>query len=98
MGGRCGVGVGVNGDGVADYRIKQGYGGHPVGAPAMGMGMPGRDGYGVDVNRDGIPDYKVRPGVGVDVNGDGVADYRTAPKVTRGPGMNMGMGYRPYGY
>ena len=47
MGGRT-VGVDVNGDGIADYRVKQGYG-----APRVQPGM-GQRGYGVDVNRDGI--------------------------------------------
>ena len=90
---RRGVGVDVNGDGIADYRVPRG--------PGMGVGMAqmGGRGYGVDVNRDGIPDYRVKPGVGVDVNGDGVADYRTGPKVMPGPGMGMARGgYRPYGY
>ena len=85
-----GVGVDVNGDGIADYRVPRG--------PGMGMAPMGGRGYGVDVNRDGIPDYRVKPGVGVDVNGDGIADYRTGPRVQPGPGMGMGMGYRPYGY
>ena len=84
MGGRT-VGVDVNGDGIADYRVRQGgYGGV---APGMGMGQRG---YGVDVNRDGVVDYRVKPGVGVDVNGDGIADYRTGPRVQPGPGMAMG--------
>ena len=88
-GGR-GVGVDVNGDGIADYRVPRG--------PGVGMVQMGGRGYGVDVNRDGIPDYKVKPGVGVDINGDGIADYRTGPKVVPGPGMGMARGYRPYGY
>ena len=46
MGGRT-VGVDVNGDGIADYRVKQGYGA----GPAMGMG--GRS-YGVDVNMESL--------------------------------------------
>ena len=78
MGGRT-VGVDVNGDGIADYRVRQGGYGAPRVAPGpgmpMGMGM-GQRGYGVDVNGDGIADYRVKPGVGVDVNGDGIADYR----------------------
>ena len=81
------VGVDVNGDGFADYRVKQGYG-----QPVMGQRS-----YGVDVNRDGIPDYRVKPGVGVDVNGDGIADYRTGPRVQPGPGMAMGRGGYGYG-
>ena len=103
MGGR-GVGVDVNGDGIADYRVRQGFGGQVVSpGPGMAMGMGlmgppmGGRGYGVDVNGDGITDYRVKPGVGVDVNGDGIADYRTGPRVQPGPGMMMG-GYRPYGY
>ena len=90
MGGRT-VGVDVNGDGIADYRVKQGYG-----APRVQPGM-GQRGYGVDINRDGIPDYRVKPGVGVDVNGDGIADYRTGPRVQPGPGMAMGRGGYGYG-
>jgi hypothetical protein len=86
-----GVGVDVNGDGIADYRVRPGYGG------GMAMGM-GPRGVGVDVNGDGIADYRVRPGVGGDVNGDGIADYRTGPRVVPGPGMGMGYGYPRYGY
>jgi hypothetical protein len=95
------VGVDVNGDGIADYRVRQGGFGGPRIAPgpgmAMGMGM-GQRGYAVDVNRDGIPDYRVKPGVGIDVNGDGIADYRTAPRIQPGPGMAMGRGYGYGGY
>lgn len=101
MGGRS-VGVDVNGDGIADYRVRQGgYGGARVApGPGMAMGM-GQRGYAVDVNRDGIPDYRVKPGVGIDVNGDGIADYRTGPRVQPGPGMAMargGYGYGGYRY
>ena len=95
--GRPGYGVDVNGDGIADYRVRPGFGGQvisPGPGMAMGMGMA-RPGYGVDVNGDGITDYRVKPGVGVDVNGDGIADFRTGPTISPGPGMYMG-GYRPY--
>ena len=93
MGGRT-VGVDVNGDGIADYRVKQpGYG-----APRPGPMPMGQRGYGVDVNRDGIPDYRVKPGVGVDVNGDGIADYRTGAKISPGPGLGVARGgYGGYG-
>ncbi len=94
MGGRT-VGVDVNGDGIADYRVRQGGYGAPGVAPGMGMG---RRGYGVDVNGDGIADYRVKRGVGVDVNGDGIADYRTGPRIQPGPGMAMGRGGYGYGY
>ena len=95
VGGRT-VGVDVNGDGVADYRVNKGGFGGPRASPGMGMGQRG---YGVDVNRDGIADYRVKPGVGVDVNGDGIADYRTGPRVQPGPGMAMGRpGYGAPGY
>ena len=42
-GGR-GYGVDVNGDGIADYKVKQGYGGARV-VPGPGMGMGGGYGY-----------------------------------------------------
>ena len=89
-----GYGVDVNGDGIADYRVKPGVGvdvngdGYAdyrtgprvVPGPGMGMGAPQ---YG----------YGPRPGVGIDVNGDGISDYRTGP---RGPAYG---GYGPrYGY
>jgi len=83
--GTPGVGVDVDGDGIADFRTGPGVVGGPMlGAPMVGAPMVG--GYGMGMGM-------MSPGVGIDVNGDGIADVRTGPYgVTPGPGMYMGYG------
>ena len=84
--GNRGYGVDVNGDGIADYRVKPGVGVDVNGdgiadyrtgqriQPGPGMGM----GYGAP--HMGAPMYGNR-GYGVDVNRDGIPDYRVKPGV-----------------
>ena len=86
--GNRGYGVDVNGDGIADYRVKPGVGVDVNGdgiadyrtgpqiqpGPGMYMGRPPMGGgmYGPPMGNRGY---------GVDVNGDGIPDYRVKPGV-----------------
>ena len=110
-GGR-GYGVDVNGDGIADYRVRPGVGVDVNGDGIADYRTPTTITSGPGMGYGGYGAPRGGRGYGVDVNGDGIADYRVKPGVgvdVNGdgiadyrtgsrvvPGPGMGMG--GYGY